>query len=410
MPKLLPVIRYVEAHPVSGERDPMYILHDPSGYATEDLSVSHFVVFVLKFMDGKTTYEQLLEEFRETYGQEFEIDEIENLVESLDEHYLLDSDRFKNYKEEIDRVYLDSASRKYNCFSPLEEPGDVRKVLDEGFSSAGYPAGPDIKPVNDNIAGIIAPHIDYYRGLGVYGFSYGELLKGFSGDTIIIIGTNHQEGESVVTGTDKDFETIFGTVQTDKEAVHTLGKKFEGDFFLDEIDHRNEHSIELAATVLAYAGRHESVRIIPILVKGIEHHVINGTSPANDKTVASTIDALRSVSSARPGKVAVVASADLAHVGQQFGDTYKLDDRKLSEVEKQDRAGLDFVCKGDAEGFFAHVMSDFNKNRVCGLTPIYMALSILHPTQGTLLDYKQWVHEQRYGSVGFAAVGLMKLP
>lgn len=408
MAKLLPPIRNVEAYPVKDESESMFVLHDPSGYAKEDVTVSKFVLFVLQHMDGKTSYEQLQDDFNKTLGQEFEIDEIENLIEDLDQHYLVDSDRFQDYKDEVDREFLDASARCYSCFSPLEEPEDVRKVLDKSFISAGYPIGPDIEPVNDNITGIIAPHIDYYRGRGVYGFSYGELLKGFAGDTIIIIGTNHQSGQSAVTGTEKDFETLFGTVQTDKEAVHALADEIEGDLFLDEIDHRNEHSIELAATVLAYAGRHETTRIVPILVKGIERLIIKGKSPMNDETISTTVEAIRSFCNARPGKVAVIASADLAHVGQQFGDAHTLDEQRLNKVEKRDRMSLDFVCMGDANGFFRHVMSDFNKNNVCGLSPIYMALSILQPMAGNLLKYEQWVHEQNYGSVSFAAVSFKK--
>jgi hypothetical protein len=67
-----------------------------------------------------------------------------------------------------------------------------------------------------------------------------------------------------------------------------------------------------------------------------------------------------------------------------------------------DLAALDRVATGDAEGFWAAVMADGNRRRVCGLSAIYTVLRVLAPVEGRVVDYAQG-EDPAGGLVGFAA-------
>ena len=58
--------------------------------------------------------------------------------------------------------------------------------------------------------------------------------------------------------------------------------------------------------------------------------------------------------------------------------------------------------KLSAEGFFAEAMRQRDRNRICGLSPIYGLLRLQPPGSGRLLHYGQWPDPE--GTVTFASV------
>jgi len=76
--------------------------------------------------------------------------------------------------------------------------------------------------------------------------------------------------------------------------------------------------------------------------------------------------------------------------------------RKFVEIGGADRAMLEAVEAGDAEGFFDSVARDGDARRICGLSPIYALLRGLGGTRGALKRYAQWPDPQ--GVVTFASV------
>ena len=116
--------------------------------------------------------------------------------------------------------------------------------------------------------------------------------------------------------------------------------------------------------------------------------------------------ALRETLAAVGGRTVVIASADLAHVGPQFGDPRPLTPGQLREVEEADRRMLSSVESGDAEGFFRAVARDGDRRLICGLPPIYSALRVLDGHQGRLIRYGQWPDPN--GTVTFAALALYR--
>jgi hypothetical protein len=96
----------------------------------------------------------------------------------------------------------------------------------------------------------------------------------------------------------------------------------------------------------------------------------------------------------------IVAGADLAHIGEQFGDRYALDFSTLNISKTKDEELLGYIANVDAEGFFETVRKERDRRKICGLAPIYFQLKFLEGSICKISGYKQWTDGR--SSVSFA--------
>jgi AmmeMemoRadiSam system protein B len=224
-------------------------------------------------------------------------------------------------------------------------------------------------------------------------------------DRWVILGTVHVPIARPFALTGKDFETPLGPAEVDQAFLGALRARVGDGYLHDEFAHRGEHSIEFQAVFLRHrTPANQPVRIVPILCGSLHRFVEDQRSPTGDDAMDGFLGALRETLATVDGHTVVIVSADLAHVGPQFGDTRPLSPGQLREVETADRNMLATVAAGDADGFFRSVANDGDRRHICGLPPIYAALRILGPTQGRLLRYSQWPDPN--GTVTFAALAL----
>jgi predicted class III extradiol MEMO1 family dioxygenase len=84
--------------------------------------------------------------------------------------------------------------------------------------------------------------------------------------------------------------------------------------------------------------------------------------------------------------VLIVAAADLAHVGPAFGGR-PVDMVGRGRLQAADETLIDHMRRGNAEGFLSEIQRVEDRNNVCGVPPIYLALRFLQPTYGELVGY-----------------------
>jgi AmmeMemoRadiSam system protein B len=114
------------------------------------------------------------------------------------------------------------------------------------------------------------------------------------------------------------------------------------------------------------------------------------------------LKALIETIAAWPRRVTVIAGADLAHVGPEFGDEDPVSDALLADVHRQDREVLDLIAAGNAEGFLRSFIATQNSRRVCSIACIHTllrCLPVLGATQGRVLNYIQSTRPNREGTV-----------
>jgi AmmeMemoRadiSam system protein B len=122
------------------------------------------------------------------------------------------------------------------------------------------------------------------------------------------------------------------------------------------------------------------------------------------KPVQRFIEALRECISSLGKKVCYIASADLSHMGLQFGDQEGMREYDLRILTEEDQAMLRYVERMDGEGFFSSIMEERDRRRICGLPGIYAMLKVLEAQEGKLIKYGQAFTPETQSVVSFASL------
>ena len=402
-----PRLRPVEAFPASVQGQQVVCLRDPMHYTDAIVSVPPQTAAILELFDGRHSLLDIQEAFARRFGVLLFREQLLRVIQSLDECLLLDSPRFTNHRAVIEDDFRRAPHRPARL-AGRGYPADaeaLRRELDGYFTADEGPKDTRPSPQAGRLTGLVAPHIDFARGGPCYAWGYRELSGVSPVDRWIVLGTVHVPIARPFALTRKDFETPLGPAEVDREFLDALLTRVGPGYLDDEFAHRAEHSIEFQGVFLRHATPADRpVRIVPILCGSYHRFVEERRPPTDADAVEEFLAALRETLAGMGGRSVLIASADLAHVGPQFGDPRPLTPGQLREVEDADRRMLGFAESGDAGGFFQAVASDGDRRHICGLPPIYAALRVLRGHRGRLLRYGQWPDPN--GTVSFAALAL----
>ncbi len=411
MNRPFPPLRNIDAAPIEHEGEKFIVIHDPSGYVEAQIVLTPPAFFIAASLDGHADIPTLQMAVRAQFnGAEVSGDQIQEIVDYLDDNGFLLNEQFEAIRKRVDGGYADSDTRPAYLAgrSYPEDPTELRTFIDSFFTCEKGPGEtPRLDEEATPLPGLIVPHIDFHRGMAGYAHGYGKLFARPKPDVVFIFGVAHAGAPVPFILTRKHFDTPLGRVDTDQEIVARLEKACSWDPYEWEIRHRTEHSIEFQAVMLAYHYGAD-VKIVPVLCSCFSMDE-GPCVPSEVEAVANFLDTCRDIVAESGGRIAVIAGADLAHVGKTFGDSFDIDDAVVADVAGRDTEDLAHIVNGaiDADGFYASVMKDLNERKVCGLNCIYATLKTLDGTvsQGTQHHY-DYAHDPNGGIVSFASVTL----
>jgi AmmeMemoRadiSam system protein B len=382
----------------------------------DPMKISEIMVFlstdalpIVSLFDGNHSIGDIQAEYMRAHGRLIYSDQILQVALGLDEHYLLDSTRFQEHHRKLQSDFADAPIRKASVAGNGYDldPTALRSMLDGFFLLEDGPGTPPrftAEPAG--MKGFVAPHIDFMRGGACYAWAYKDVAERSNADVYVLLGTAHMPMERYFALCNKGFETPFGVLPADEPIMSRLADSLGTRFFKDQFVHRHEHSLEFQAVYLGYLfGQKRTISIVPILCGSFHDIMQRNASPSDVEEIATFLDALRSAISDDGRTVCVVAGADLAHIGPQFGDDYTVTPEVMEALKTCDLAMLDFVVRGDEQGFFNDIMQEDDARKICGLPPIYALLQLLQDdAQGSLLNYSQWRDPEGNGAVTFAGL------
>jgi AmmeMemoRadiSam system protein B len=412
---LRPRLRPIETIVVPDSRHGrVLVLRDTQGITSAEARIPPPLVPIVARFDGERTCDEIAREVSDEMGAEIPVEVVRRLAEQLDDALFLEGGQFKRALARVAQEFRDAKVRPASHAGGAyhDDAAKLRQYLDDDcIARAKSPrrrggARPDAHTQTRRMVGLIAPHIDPWRGAIGYGHAYGALAGAISDevDTFILFGTSHAPMREMFALCDKSFDTPLGVVSADHDAIGAIAKRVPFDPYADLLNHKREHSLEFQVVFLRHLLGERDIKIVPVLA-GLGEHQARGTDPAKDDRANRFLDAVSELASARKGRVVVVAGADLAHVGPRFGDAAAYDDDERRALEETDRGSLACATRNDARAFWTDVAKDLATRRVCGLAPIYSLLRTLPgKTSGEVLHYEQNI--DRDGSiVSHAAVG-----
>lgn len=411
-----PALRPLEIVPVQAEGRQLIMVRDPLGLleGAALLNPDPLLIVFLQMADGQTSLGDMAQKLTEASGQIIPVGMFERLVKELDNALLLQSERFAEALRERYKSFMESPNRPCKVFKA--EGNDRLKMMKElgdefrRHEMSPYSPPKEMELPEGGVTAILSPHIDYQRGGEAYAWSYRALKEyGTGAKTFIILGTTHRPASHRFVATRKNYETPFGTVETDVALLDELEKEFGGDLFSDEYLHADEHTVELQAIYLKKIFGDTAVRIVPILVDSFADLVMMGASPTDDPEVGTFVKALRTVLERHGDDVALIGGVDFSHCGPEFGHEEPNEESRVKEIETADREVLRHVENLDPEGYFKAYSGDENARNHCSMGAVYTVMeAVKGRAEAKLLSYQQANSTDKNNLVSFASVAFTK--
>ena len=384
------------------------MLRDTQGVARTHAVLPVDLVPIVARFDGARTCEEIAREASKEIGERVPVDLVVRLATELEDGLFMEGAPYRRERARIERAFADADVRPASHAGGAYH-GDPQKLAEyidkECVGRTSGTSGTSGSNGGGRLLGLVAPHIDPWRGARCYGEAYGVLGQALpaDADTFVLFGTSHAPMREPFALCRKAFDTPLGRLEADKESIDTIAAACDFDPYVDQFNHKREHSLEFQAVFLRHLLGDRPARIIPVLA-GLGEQQQSGESPIHTRAVEKFLDAVRNVVDAK--RAVVIAGADLAHVGPRFGDDKPFDESERRALDETDRESLDHATRGDAEGFWKHVAGDLETRRVCGLAPIYALLrTIASGSHGSLRHYEQNVDPDEGSIVSHAALG-----
>jgi AmmeMemoRadiSam system protein B len=406
----LPRLRAVDVTPIEHDSQQAYVLRDRDEPESRPIVLNAHGLLLASLLDGERDAAAVRTAFMLRTAQDLTTAQIHGFVAQLESANLVESPAYLERRRRLLKAFRNADEREAihagGAYPRTRE--ELVPYLDAFFL---HPDGPGSAPAGTvalPLRALIAPHVDIHRGGPTYSWGYKALAESENPDLYVLLGTCHTEMATPLAATRKPYATPLGPAPADRDFLGTLEGCYDGDLYADELSHRGEHALEFQAVYLRYLGRvggSGSPNVVSLLCGSLHQFLDGDEPPAENERIVRALSALRETIARDGRRICLIAGADFAHVGPQFGDPEPVTRSFLERVEVGDRAMLERVCAGDADGFYAQVMEDGDARRICGLAPMYYLLALLGPgPAGEVLKYTQWVDERGHGSVTFGSV------
>jgi AmmeMemoRadiSam system protein B len=395
-----PKLRAIDTRPMVKNGQPCLLLRDPLQLNDKTLVIPQQFAPVLVLCDGtRENASALSASLAVRYGLRLSPGAIEQLLSALDEAYLLDNVHFLEARDRALAEYRQASFRTPGLGGqsyPVN--ADELHSLLQGYLGAVDDANGSTTLEPPRVSGLVSPHIDFARG----GPVYARVWKRAAGmvqaaELAVVLGTDHYGEDKQLTLTHQHYATPYGVLPTARDVVDALAEAMGAEAaFAGELDHRSEHSIELAAVWLHHIRQGQPCELVPILCGSFGPFIRGEAEVERDPVIGALLGAFQQATAGR--RVVVVAAGDLSHVGPAFGGR-PLDWVGRARLQVADDELIEQMCHGDANGFLAAIQRTSDRNNVCGVPPIYLALRMLGATRGERVAYDRCPADENGTSV-----------
>jgi AmmeMemoRadiSam system protein B len=408
-PRQFPLLRNLQFSPIKEHDEQYVVLWDPSGLSPERLVLPLNYFFLVQHFDGEHSLEQIGAEYLKRFGEFFLPDRLQKLVADLEEKLFLEGERLETARRQAQAAYRESPSRRA-AFAGKSYEGDGEKLqaqLDGFFRSKEGP-GPGLQPAANKgktIKALVAPDYEVRQAGPIYAWAYKELQEAETPDLFVMLGTCHAGLNNLFAVTDKDFETPLGVVPVDRTMLERFRERGGGQFFEEDLSHKNEYAIEFQLPFLQHVmTKRKPFTILPLLCAFSPSCLLDPQHADRRELVERFIRMFREVIAESGRQTCVIASADLAHIGLRYGDAAPPTDFSFHRCMQTDLEMLKHVEERDAEAFARFIQKEEDRRRISGFAPIYTMLRLIQADSGQVLRYDRGIADQFNSTTTFASM------
>jgi AmmeMemoRadiSam system protein B len=381
----LPRIRNINPMPAVHNGQQVYYLQDPLQLSQSSILIPQELGAIFMLCNGTRTLQAVQSALLSIFGIRATHEDMKQLFEALDQAYLLDNKRYRQAYTEVLQAFRQAPYRPatHAGVSYPADPEELSQMLN-GFQPIGQ-----APPGDQEVRGIISPHIDFARGGVTYASTWNDLEQEINDiELAIIFGTDHHGAGEIFSLTHQDYATPFGVLPTFQQGVDMLVEIFgEEAAFAGELRHKTEHSVEFAAVWMHHVRNGNACPILPILCDALPlQEESDSPRPGSEAMLTDAVAGLRELTNMK--KTLVIAAGDLSHVGPAFGGK-PIEGKDLEELSYADHAYINVLEQGKSDEFYEMILSNTNSTNICGTAPFVHTLNLLAPLSGRLIDYRQ---------------------
>ena len=366
---------------------PGLLIRDSFRYSSAVVVVPPQLVEFLACFDGQQTELDLRAMLVRASGDLQVGDVGRQLIDVLTESGFLEDETFAAMKEKSEREFAEATVRlpaHAGSGYPAERT-ELRGVM------TGWMGGEEPGTTTGGLAGIAAPHVSPGGGFESYRAAYSLLGPEYKDRTVVVLGTSHFGAPERFGLTRKPYITPWGASRTNTALVDELVRRAPDAIATEDYCHVFEHSIEFQVLFLqAMLGA--DINILPILCGSYAQSIYVGGKPEANDNVNRFLGELGEIAAREGDRLLWVLGIDMAHMGKRYGDPFaaKAHENEMLEVGGRDRARMDRIAAGDANGFWELVQENHDDLKWCGSSPVYTFLKVMPAARGTLENYAQW--------------------
>ena len=402
-----PKLRNLEFFPVREGETQSVGLRDPQGISKEILFLPPNVFYLIQFLDGQHSRNQIAGEYLKRFGELLLPNWVDKFLTELDEKLFLEGERLDTAKKALAEAYRKEtirpaahAGKSYDA-----DPQKVEAQLDECFRSKEGPGNARSEHAGQRIKAIVVPHVEFSMAGPIYAWAYKEIREADTPDVFVILGAARGIIETLFACTDKDFATPLGTVHADREFLRLLRQHGGQVFFEEEMAHQNDHAVEFQTLFLQHSlGKKKPFTIVPILCSFSHLHFSHPDLVGQGQRISEFIAAFRKTVEAYDKQVCFIASGDLSHIGMRYGDPRPPTDFQFNKTMQADLAMLKLAEKGDADALLQFIQREDDARRTGIFPALYTMLNLLSVPNGQVLRYDRATVDQYNSTVTYCAM------
>jgi AmmeMemoRadiSam system protein B len=402
-----PKLRNLEFFPVREGENQSVGLRDPQGISKEILFLPPNVFYLIQFLDGQHTKDQIAGQYLKRFGEILLPHWVDKFVADLDEKLFLDNERFASAHKAQGEAYRTERVRPavYAGKSYEADPEKLKVQLQDFFLSKEGPGSGPSENAGKRIKGIVAPHVEPAMAGPIYAWAYKELRDADTPDVFVILGAARGAIDTLFACTEKDFQTPLGTIATDRPFLSLFRSHGGEPFFEEEIAHRNDHAIEFQTLFLQHVlGLKKPFTIVPVLCSFSHLHFSHPDLIAQGERIPQFLKALKETLDVYQKEVCFIVSGDLAHIGMRYGDARPPTDFQFNKTMQADLAMLKHAEQRNAQALLEFIHREGDARRIGMFSALYTMLNLLSSANGQVLRYDRATVDQYNSTVTYCAM------